>query len=75
MNSLRVNISYQEKLEYIVRKGRDFSIVIDEKLEFDKHINEKINKANSVIDIKGKHFKYLHERNSFYLFKALLRPH
>lgn len=46
---------------------------IDEKLTFNEHINNKINKANSVMGTRRAN-DYL-DQYRFLLFKVLVRPH
>ena len=38
---------------------KDISVIIDDKLSFEKHINEKVNKANSVMGVIRRTFDYL----------------
>lgn len=54
---------------------KDIGVVIDNKLTFQKHINEKVNKANSIVGIIRRTFEYLDNKMFCTLFKALVRPH
>ena len=48
---------------------------MDEKHSFDKHISEKVNKANSIMGITRRTMEYM-DNNSFkLLYTALVRPH
>jgi hypothetical protein len=38
---------------------KDVGVTIDNKLSFDKHIREKVNKANSIIGVIRHTFEYL----------------
>ncbi len=59
------NVSYE----------KDIGVVVDEALSFQKHINEKVNKANSIMGLIRRSYDYLDEENFVLLFKALVRPH
>ena len=53
---------------------KDIGVTIDEKLSFDKHISEKVNKANSRMGLI-RTMEYM-DNNSFkLLYTALVRPH
>ena len=38
---------------------KEVGVTIDNKLSFDKHITEKVNKANSIIGVIRRTFEYL----------------
>ena len=50
-------------------------VIIDSNLEFDKHINQKINKANSIMAVIRRSFTTLNKNNFVSLYKALVRSH
>jgi len=54
---------------------KDVGVIIDDKLTFEKHITEKINKANSILGIICRSFEYLDKRTFKMLYVALVRPH
>ena len=54
---------------------KDIGIYVDNKLEFDVHISEKINKANNIFNLIRRSFQYLNEENSPPLFKSTVRTH
>lgn len=54
---------------------KDLGVTIDCKLDFDKHINEKVNKANMTMGLIRRSFEYLDQANFLLLYKALVRPH
>lgn len=54
---------------------RDIGVFIDDKLNFDEHIHNKVSKANSVMGIIRRTFEYLNNRTFLLLYKALVRPH
>ena len=58
-----------------VTSEKDIGVIIDDKLSFEQHISEKINKANSIVGIIRRSFKYLTHGMFTRLFKALVRPH
>ena len=64
------NIAHElEKIE------EDIEDIIDSKLKFDKHINQKINKANSIMAVIRRSFTTLNQHNFVPLYKALVRSH
>ena len=63
-----------QSLEH-VKSEKDVGIVIDQQLKFDLHILQKVNKANSIMGIIRRSFKYLTADMFVMLFKALVRPH
>jgi hypothetical protein len=54
---------------------KDLGVVIDDKLSFDTHINTKINKANSMLGIIRRSYKYLNIETFIPLYKAMVRTH
>ena len=52
----------------------DIGVIIDSNLEVDKHINQKINKANSIMAVI-RSFTNLNQHNVLPLYKALVRSH
>jgi len=54
---------------------KDIGVVVDNQLSFEEHINEKINKANSIMGLIRRSFTYLDEPTFLMLYKALVRPH
>ena len=48
---------------------------MDNKLNFEEHMNEKINKANSIMGLVCCTFTHLDETTFLLLYKALVRPH
>ena len=54
---------------------KDIGVIFDERLTFEQHLNEKINKANSIVGIIRRTFEYLDTSNFMQLYKSLVRPH
>ena len=54
---------------------KDIGVVIDNKLKFEDHIIEKVNKANSILGVISRTFEYLEKENFVMLYKSLVRPH
>ena len=50
-------------------------MVIDDDLTFDKHIAEKVNKANKIMGLIRRTFEYLDAEMFCLLFRSLVRPH
>ena len=49
--------------------------MVDNKINFDKHIRQQVNKANSIMGLKRRTYTFLDETSFRYLFQALVRPH
>ena len=49
--------------------------MVDDKINFDKHIQQQVNKANSIMGLIRRTYKFLDETSFRYLFQALVRPH
>lgn len=54
---------------------KDIGVLVDKNLNFRKHIQAQISKANSIMGLIRRTYSYLDETNFKYLFKALVRPH
>ena len=54
---------------------KDVGVTIDNKLSFDKHITEKVNKANSIIGVIRRTLEYLDLKTFRMLYVSLVRPH
>lgn len=68
---------YEMNNSLIVRTEfeKDVGIVFDSSLEFDRHITEKCNKANSIFGLLRRTFKFLDEKNFMPLYKTMSRCH
>ena len=62
------NLAYSES-------EKDIGVTIDDKLNFDKHISEKINKANSIMGLVRRTMEYMDNTIFKLLYTALVRPH
>jgi hypothetical protein len=56
-------------------KEKDIGVTFDSKLTFEDHIIEKIKKANSMVGIIRRTFKYITPEIFSYLYKTLVRCH
>jgi hypothetical protein len=54
---------------------KDIGVFVDENLSFNTHIQNKVNKANSIMGLIRRTYTYLDEQSFKYLFQALVRPH
>jgi hypothetical protein len=52
---------------------KDAGVTIDNKLSFDKHITEKVNKANSIIGVIRRTLEYLDLKTFRMLYVSLVR--
>ena len=66
MGDHKLDISHCEK---------DLGILIDDKLNFEKHVTQSVNKANRIMAIARKTFDYMDLQTFSYIFKGLVRPH
>jgi len=58
-----------------VKTIKDVGVIIDEKLCFKDHINEKVNKAYMMLGIIKRNFKHLDKDAFKNLYKAMVRSH
>ena len=54
---------------------KDIGVIIDSELSFEKHISEKVNKANSMFALLRRSFKYLDTKTFVPLYKTMVRTH
>ena len=52
---------------------KDLGVTFDSKLKFDLHINEKVNKAYSLLGLTHRNFRYLSSDSLVLLYKSLVR--
>ena len=57
------------------KNEKDLGVIFDEKLNFDVHINSKVNLANRNLGLIIKTFTYLDTDMFLQLYKSLVRPH
>ena len=62
------NLDYSEN-------EKDLGVYIDNKLTFESHINNAVNKANRIMAIARKTYDYMDAKTFSYIFKGLVRPH
>jgi hypothetical protein len=58
-----------------VNEEKDIGVIIDSELNFDKHISEKVNKANSMFALLRRTFQFLDQSTFVPLYKTLVRTH
>ena len=54
---------------------KDIGVTIDDQLEFESHISEKINKANKMFGLLRRSFNYLDIKTFTCLYKTMVRTH
>jgi hypothetical protein len=54
---------------------KDIGVYVDKDLSFDKHISEKVKKANSMFAVIRRSFQHLDSKTFVPLYKALVRSH
>ena len=57
-----------------VTEERDLGVIIDDKLNFDQHIGNIVRKANTVLGLIKRSFRYLNIECFLLLYKSLVRP-
>ena len=57
-----------------VSSEKDLGVIIDQSLNFSKHINEKVNKANRNLGIIFRTFTYMDHDMFRNLYKTIVRP-
>ena len=64
------------KVELEQSDGKKYiGVLVDETLSFNKHIQNQVNKANSIMGLIRRTYTHLDEQSFKYLFQALVRPH
>ena len=75
-NSLKGSYDYNlagHQLES-VDSEKDLGVTFDTALSFDKHMSEKIKKANSILGVVRRTFQFLDRESFLVLYKSLVRP-
>ena len=54
---------------------KDIGVLVDVTISFRTHIQNQINKTNSIMGLIRRTYTYLDEQSFKYLFQALVRPH
>ena len=54
---------------------KHLGLILDEKLNFSHHLNEKIFKANKCIGLTKRFRPYLPRKSLLHIYKSLVRPH
>lgn len=58
-----------------VHTFKDLGVTFDTKLKFTNHVNNVVNKANSVLGVIKRNFQYLSKESFVTLYKAMVRSH
>ena len=53
----------------------DLGVTVDSGLDFDQHINQKVNKATSILAVIRRSYHFLNEQTFLPLYKSLVRSH
>ena len=54
---------------------KDLAVMVDDKINFDKHIQQQVDKANSIMGLIRRTYMFPDEISFRYLFQTLVRPH
>ena len=65
-----LDVDYRWRLRRTTKKTKQ-----KQSLNFSRHIQTQVNKANSIMGLIRRTYTYLDERSFRYLFQALVRPH
>ena len=52
---------------------KDIGVIVDSKLKFEKHISEKVNKANSIFAVIRRSFRHLNAETFLPMYKSMVR--
>ena len=63
--------TYLEEMPY----QKDLGIFMDNRLSFETHITKSVSKANRMLGLVRRNFKYVNEEVFCNLYKTLVRPH
>ncbi len=58
-----------------VQEEKDLGVLFQSDLKFSKHINNCVNKANSILGLVKRSFTYMDTEMFLPLYKTLVRPH
>jgi hypothetical protein len=85
---IRIGNKEQARPTYVMRSGsgvgmpvmwtaaeKDLGVIVDEGLRFQKEIETRLKKGNTIVGVIRRTFSYLDERMFKTLFTALVRPH
>ena len=70
-----VNTSGETEVLESVTHEKDLGVTIDNKLTFSKHVQLRVNKANSVLGAIKNYFVTFDKQTFLTLYKSLVRPH
>ena len=71
------NVAYKLKFHQLenVKAEEDLGVIVDNKLNFSSHVQNKVKKANSILALVRQNFKFITPPVFMNLYKALIRPH
>lgn len=82
---MRIGRSNIDKIDYTLKESlpameyveteNDIGVTIDNKLTFNQHITEKINKDNAIMGVLRRTMEYVDSKTFKLLYMALVRPH
>ena len=68
-------ICYYTPIVDRVKLEKDLGLAVDTRLTFEKHISDKVNKANQMMGLVRRSFIFMDHNNFRWLFKAIVHPH
>ena len=76
MNTLwEKNLSNEREVLKNTELEKDFDVNVDPELKFSKHIEIQVNKANKILGLIQRSYKYMDKEMLKNVFIALVRPH
>ena len=74
VNNFQYKLKHDQEPMEKSKAEKDVGVIIDENLSFEKHMVEKINKANSVLGAIRRSFQFLDNKTFKLLYTSLVRP-
>ena len=70
-----VPLNFNDSLVNSVPKQKHLGLILDKRLNFNIHIEEKITKANRAVGLLRKLYQYVPRKTLLLIYKAYIRPH
>ena len=73
--TMRLHHSHERKVLDTSKLEKDLGVLIDEELNFSKHIEAQVAKANRILGLIRRSYRFLDGESLRYMFTSLVRPH
>ena len=74
-STLYADIKYADNIVKSVDNHKHLGMILDSRLDFSSHINEKISKANQGVGVIKRLYHYLPRNALLQIYKSFIRPH